>query len=234
MKVIAHRGASGYEPENTLLAIEAAIVMEVDAVEIDLHLVEGILVVIHDRWLDKTTDGSGRLKDLTFQELRSVDAGKGQKIPTLWEVLRLVNGRCALNLELKSDETVEPLLEILSRASQELNFKPEQFIISSFNHHLLKLLHLKTEDFRIGALTGSRPLGYAEFAEKLGAYSIHIDVDILNQAFVDDAHCRGLKVFVYTVDKEEDIADLINMTVDGIFTNYPTRSMVKIAHFKSE
>lgn len=234
MKVIAHRGASGYEPENTLLAIEAAIVMEVDAVEIDLHLVEDQLVVIHDRWIDKTTDGKGRLTDLTFEELRRYDAGKGQKVPTLWEVLKLINGRCALNLELKSDQTVELLVQNMERACNQLNFNSRQFVISSFNHHLLKQLKTSMPKWRIGALTGSRPLGYAEFAENLGAYSVHIDVEIIDQAFVDDAHKRGLKVFVYTVDKEEDIADLINMGVDGIFTNYPTRSMVKIAHLKND
>ncbi|TQV75021.1 glycerophosphodiester phosphodiesterase [Aliikangiella marina] len=232
MKVIAHRGASGYEPENTLLAIEAAIVMEVDAVEIDLHRVEDQLVVIHDRWIDKTTDGKGRLKDLTFAELRRFDAGKGQKVPTLWEVLKLINGRCAVNIELKADDTLALLVSTLTQACAELNFDSTQFVISSFNHHLLKNLKQHAGEWRIGALTGSRPLDYAEFAERLGAYSVHIDVDIVDKYFVDDAHARGLKVYVYTVDKEEDIDDLIALNVDGIFTNYPTRSLVKIAHSK--
>ena len=232
MKVIAHRGASGHEPENTLLAIEAALQMNVDAVEIDIHLVEHRLVVFHDRWLDKTTNGHGRLKDKKFDELRLLDAGKGQKIPTLWEVIELVDGRSDLNIELKSVETVAQVLTTLEKAIDTFNFKRSQFLISSFNHHLLKEVKLFDNRWRVGALTGSRPLNYAVFAEMLDAYSIHIDIDFVDQAFVDDAHERGLKVFVYTVDHEEDIADLNAMNVDGIFTNYPTRSMVKIAHLK--
>lgn len=230
MKVIAHRGASGQEPENTLLAIQAAINANVDGIEIDVHLVENQLVVIHDRWLDKTTNGTGRIRDKSFAELRRLDAGKGQRIPTLWEVLLLIDGQCALNIELKSEQTVELVLETLVKAIDILNFKKEQFILSSFNHHLLKQIKLFDRSWRIGALTGSRPINYAVFAEMLDAYSVHIDVDFVDKNFVEDAHQRGLKVYVYTVDHEEDIADLIAIKVDGIFTNDPTRSLVKIAH----
>ena len=230
MRVIAHRGASAQAPENTLLAIETALNMKVDAVEIDIHLVENELVVIHDRWLHKTTNGQGRLKDISFSTLRSLDAGQGQRVPTLWEVLQLVNGRCELNIELKAESTVVPVLQMLHKAIAELGFTQSQFLISSFNHHLLQEVKLADRAWRIGALTGSRPLSFARFAEELDAYSIHIDVDFVDQIFVDDAHGRGLKVFVYTVDHEEDIADLMAMKVDGIFTNDPTRSMVKIAH----
>ena len=84
--------------------------------------------------------------------------------------------------------------------------------------------------WKTGALTGSRPINYAAFAQLLDAYSVHIDVDFIDRTFIEDAHQRGLKVYVYTVDQEEDIADLHQLKVDGIFTNYPTRSMVKIAH----
>ncbi len=233
MKVIAHRGASGHEPENTLSAIEAALAMQVDAVEIDIHLVENELVVIHDRWLHKTTDGKGRVGDKRLTELRQLDAGKGQAIPTLWEVLELIAGQCHLNIELKSEHTVNPLLKLLNLAIKRLGFSQSQFLLSSFNHHLLQEIKSIDSGWRIGALTGSRPLSYARFAEELEAYSIHIDVDFIDQVFVDDAHRRNLKVFVYTVDHEEDIIDLHKMAVDGIFTNYPTRSMVRIAHLKN-
>ena len=233
MKVIAHRGASGHEPENTLLAIQTAMDMQVDAIEIDVHLADGELMVIHDRWLDKTTNGHGRVSDKALAELKQLDAGKGQKIPTLWEVLVLVDGRCDLNIELKSEKTVKPLVDTLYRAIDELGFRQLQFVISSFNHHLLKEIKTSDPAWRVGALTASRPLDYAAFAQKLHAYSIHMDVDFVDRAFVTDAHKRGLKVFVYTVDHERDIQDLMDMNVDGIFTNYPTRSMVQIAHIES-
>ncbi|WP_196140229.1 glycerophosphodiester phosphodiesterase family protein [Aliikangiella sp. G2MR2-5] len=233
MKVIAHRGASGHEPENTLLAIETAMKMHVDAIEIDVHLAGGELVVIHDRWLEKTTNGQGRVGDMTLEELKKLDAGKGQKIPTLWEVLELIGGRCDLNIELKSTRTVEPTLELLYCAIDELGFNQLQFIISSFNHHLLKQIKKIDKTWRTGALCASLPLDYARFAKRLHAYSVHIDVDFVDKAFVDDAHKRGLKVFVYTVDQEADIDELMAMSIDGIFTNYPTRSMVRIAHLQT-
>lgn len=233
MKVIAHRGASGHEPENTLMAIKAALGMNVDAIEVDIHLVENELVVIHDRWLHKTTNGQGRVSEKPFEELRRLDAGKGQKVPVLWEVLQIVAGQCDLNIELKSERTVAPLLKMLHKAIDELGFKQSQFLLSSFNHHLLKEIKSSDPAWKVGALTGSRPLNYAKFAKELDAFSIHIDVDFVDQIFVEDAHKRGLKVFVYTVDFEEDIADLHHMKVDGIFTNDPTRSMVRIAHLKS-
>ena len=233
MKVIAHRGASGHEPENTLLAIQTAMDMNVDAIEIDVHLAAGELVVIHDRWLEKTTNGTGKVTDISLDDLKKLDAGKGQKIPTLWEVLTLVDGRCDLNIELKTGISIKPILKTLYRAIDELNFTQLQFLISSFNHHLLRDIKLVDSTWRVGALCATLPLEYARFAQKLHAYSVHVDVDFINKAFVDDAHRRGLKIYAYTVDHEQDIDDLLAMQVDGIFTNYPTRSMVSIAHSES-
>ena len=233
MKVIAHRGASGYEPENTLLAIQAAMDLMVDAIEIDVHLAGNDLVVIHDRWLDKTTNGKGRVSETTLEAIKQLDAGKGQTVPTLWEVLSLVNGRCELHIELKSEKTVKPILKTLYRALDELDFTQLQFVISSFNHHLLRDIKMLDNTWRIGALCATLPLEYARFAQKLNAYSVNVDVDFINQKFVDDAHERGLKIFVYTVEHARDIEDLLAMKVDGIFTNYPTESMVSIAHSKS-
>jgi glycerophosphoryl diester phosphodiesterase len=232
MKVFAHRGASGHEPENTLLAIDAALQMKVDAIEIDIHLVDEQLIVIHDRWLHHTTNGQGRISDKGLAEIRALDAGKGQQVPLLWEVLERVGASCELNIELKSARTVEPLLAMLNEAIAKLGCQQQQFLISSFNHHLLAEIKSQDPDWRVGALTASLPIDYAKFGQKLGAYSVHICMDLVNQAFVKDAHKRGMKVYVYTVDQDDDINDLIAIGVDGIFSNYPTRSMVKLAHLK--
>lgn len=232
MKIIAHRGASGHEPENTLKAIQTALDMKVDAIEIDIHLVEDQLIVIHDRWLQKTTNGQGRITDKGFAEIRQLDAGKGQQVPILWEVLSLIGNQCELNIELKSLKTAKPVLKMLNKAIKELGCSQSQFLISSFNHHLLKEIKNIDPAWKIGALTGSRPLSYAKFAEELDAFSIHLDIDFTDAVFVEDAHARGLKVYVYTVDHEEDIIDLQKMKVDGIFTNYPTQPMVNVAHLR--
>lgn len=219
MKIFAHRGASGIEPENTLLAIQKALDMNVDGIEIDVHCVNGELIVIHDRWLDKTTNGEGRVQDKSFSEIRQLDAGKGETIPTLWEVLELVNGQCDLNIELKSDNSVVKTIELLNQSISKHKFKQSQFLISSFNHHLLQQFKLIDSSWKIGALTASCPIEYAAFAQKLNAYSIHLDIDCLNQNFIDDAHARGLLVYVYTVDYQADMLDLKNKNVDGIFSN---------------
>lgn len=230
MLVIAHRGASGCQPENTLLAFKEALNMGVDAIELDVHMVEGELVVIHDRWLHKTTSGQGRLSDFSFQSLRLLDAGKGQLVPTLWEALSLIRGHCDINIELKSSHCLEPLIELLVAAIESLNFQLNQFLISSFNHRLLQTLKSRWPELYIAPLIACCPVEYAQFAAKLQAYSVHIDVDFVEADFVRDAHQRGLKVFVYTVDEVADILDMQAMGVDGIFTNYPDRSLVALAH----
>ncbi|WOH36687.1 glycerophosphodiester phosphodiesterase family protein [Thalassotalea fonticola] len=230
MLVFAHRGASGHEPENTLLAIKQALAMQVDAIEVDVHLSDGELIVIHDRWVNKTTNGQGKINKLSFKEIRELDAGKGQQVPTLEEVLATINGRCHLNIELKADQTVLPVLDLIDEAIIKYNFSYNQFLFSSFNHHLLFEIKSIKPELNIGALTASCPLTYAEFAQHLNAYSVHINIDFINQKFVNDAHQRGLKVFVYTVDDEDDISEMHYLGVDGIFTNYPTKSLVKIAH----
>jgi len=232
MKVIAHRGASGHEPENTLRAIKHALQANVDGIEIDLHEVEGKIVVIHDRWLHRTTSGKGQLSEHNFEYLRSLDAGKGEKIPTLEEVFDLVSGQCFINLELKGVHNLSLFYQLLNYAEKKCNFSPQQLLISSFNHQLLHTIHQQQPQYPIGALTACYPLDYALFAQNLHAYSVHLNVDFISDVFVKDAHERGLKVFVYTVDEVADIDSMKALGVDGIFSNYPTESKSHIAHQK--
>ena len=225
MQIIAHRGASGDYPENTLLAIEHAIAQQADAVEIDVFAVDGELIVIHDHHLSRTTNGQGSIYQYSLDQLLQLDAGRGQRIPTLWQVLQLLAPTSLwLNIELKGDNTVAPLLPLLANAERELAFSPQRLVVSSFNHHLLAALKQQRPSLKLGALTASLPLHYAAFASELGAYSVNCDVSFINQAMVEDAKTRGLKVFVYTVDQADDIARLQRYGVDGIFSNYPARS----------
>ena len=225
MQIIAHRGASGDYPENTLLAIEQAIAQQADAVEIDVFAVEGELIVIHDHHLSRTTNGQGSIYQHSLAQLQQLDAGRGQRIPTLWQVLQLLAPTSLwLNIELKGDNTVVPLLQLLAKAERELAFSAQRIVVSSFNHHLLAALKQQRPTLKLGALTASLALDYAAFASQLGAYSVNCDVSFINQAMVEDAKARGLKVFVYTVDQADDIARLQSYGVDGIFSNYPARS----------
>ena len=110
---IGHRGASGYEPENTLSSFERAIAMGCRWIELDVYQVEGELIVIHDSTLDRTTNGQGRVASQTLAYLRSLDAGNGQQIPTLTEVISAVDHRAGINIELKGKHTAAPVVALL-------------------------------------------------------------------------------------------------------------------------
>lgn len=234
MLIFAHRGASADAPENTLLAITEALAQQADGIEIDVYQVERSLIVIHDKWLHRTTNGHGQISDFTLSELRQLDAGKGEKIPTLDEVLDLVAGKTRINIEVKGLTNIDLLLEVYVKAMNDWNFSREQIIISSFDHHLLKNLKSLEPDMLIGALTANNPIDYALFAENLGAYSVNADVSFLDQAFVNDAHQRGLKVYAYTVDQPADLKTLFNWGLDGVFCNAPALAKTYINSLQSE
>lgn len=224
MLIFAHRGASSDAPENTLLAIDQALIQQADGIEIDVYQLGNELVVIHDRWVSRTTNGNRPLSDYTLQELQTLDAGQGQFVPTLWQVLQRVHGQCLLNIEVKGVHDVSLVKENINKAVRQLNFKPEQFIVSSFNHHLLMAFKNIAPTIKIAALTACNPLDHARFAEELQAYSVNVDVSSVDQAFVNDAHSRGLKMFVYTVDEPEDLLRLQAWGVDGVFSNGPAKA----------
>lgn len=234
MLIFAHRGASAIEPENTLRAFNAALLTQSDGVEFDLQQVDGELVVIHDRYLDRTTSGNGLLSQLPFEQLRQYDAGKGEVIPTLMETLTLLANKTLINIELKalSISDIPLLLSCLDRVKHHTGLKDNKVIISSFDHHLLQAVHQKRPELLLGALTVSLPITYAKFAQQLNAYSVHISVEYINQAFVQDAHHRGLKVYVYTVDRAEDIINMKKLNVDGIFSNNPQQAKIYLEQLK--
>ena len=232
MKVIAHRGASGVAPENTLVAIETAIIQQADMIEIDVHAGADGLVVIHDRWLERTTTGQGLVQSHSIAQLKSFDAGMGETIPTLAEVLEFIGGRVDLNVELKSEATASECLNLFDRAVACWGFKKKQFVVSSFNHHLLKEIKTLDSTIAIGALTASRPIDYALFAEFLGARSIHIDIGVIDRCFIEDAHSRNLQVFVYGVNAKLDIYQMLDAGVDGVFTNFPEQTAKVIQQWR--
>jgi glycerophosphoryl diester phosphodiesterase len=224
MLIFAHRGASFDAPENTLLAIDQALIQQADGIEIDVYQLGNELVVIHDRWVSRTTNGNRPLSDYSLEELQTLDAGQGQFVPTLCQVLQRVQGQCLMNIEVKGVQDVSLVKESINKAISHLNFKPEQFIVSSFNHHLLMAFKNIAPTIKIGALTACNPLDHARFAEELQAYSVNADVSFIDQAFVNDAHKRGLKMFAYTVDEPEDLLRMRAWGVDAVFSNGPAKA----------
>ncbi|HAU4906626.1 TPA: glycerophosphodiester phosphodiesterase [Aeromonas hydrophila] len=223
MQIIAHRGASGLAPENTLKAIRLALALGAGAIEIDVQLADGELWVFHDRRLERCTDGSGVLTAQSRTYLASLDAGEGEGIPTLWQVMEAIAGQAELHIELKGAQTADEVARLTRRAEAELGFAPTQWVVSSFHHPELARFAALRPDIRLGALTSTIPLSLAKFAAELGAWSLNCDVDFVDQSLVQDAHDRGLKVLVYTVDEPADQAMLAAIGVDGIFTNRPDR-----------
>ncbi|ELC7280924.1 glycerophosphodiester phosphodiesterase [Aeromonas veronii] len=227
MQIIAHRGASGLAPENTLKAMAKALELGASAIEIDVQAADGELWVFHDRRLERCTNGKGVLTEQSRSYLEQIDAGEGEVIPTLWQVMEIIDGRCELHIELKGAHTADAVAALTRRAEAELGFTPGQWVVSSFHQPELARFAALRPDIRLGALTANLPLNLAQFADELGAWSINCDVDFIDAALVDDAHRRGLKVLVYTVDYPEDYETLSSMGVDGIFTNRPDRFLTQ-------
>ena len=224
MKVFAHRGASGDFPENTKSAILEALKVGVDGIEVDIQSSLDDYMLIHDSWLDRTTSGKGRVSNFTAHELSKLDAGNGEKIPTLQQLFDWNNNKSLLNIELKHAFELERFVAQLERNIEANKISKANILVSSFDHHQLQWLKSKLPWLKIGALTSSIPINYAKFASDLNAYSVHADKTFINKAFADDAKKRGLKIYAYTVDREQDIALMIEYGIDGIFTNYPART----------
>lgn len=220
---IGHRGAKGLEPENTLRSIRRALGLKVDGVEIDVYLAGGQLVVIHDETLQRTTDGRGRVEEQSFDYLRSLDAGKGERIPTLREVFETVNRRAFINIELKGTGTAEPVLELIGEYLRQRHWTAEDFLVSSFDLHELR--KLKGKGIRLGVLFLEPPSDCMAIAKSLDAYSINIAARAASAALVRAAHSIGMKTFVYTVNSVRKINEIRAMGADGVFTDRPDRAL---------
>jgi len=222
--LIGHRGACGYEPENTLLSFSKAIEMGVHGIELDVHVCKtGELIVIHDSKLDRTTNGIGKISEKTLEELKLLDAGKGEKIPTLADVLDLVMDKSIIvNIELKGYGTLYPTVNLLKEYFQK-GFLPSKIMITSFIHQYVKDMRSLLPVVTTGLLVRSELLGFAALAEAADADYLVTFYEYANENVIEDAHSRGVKVMTYTVNGKKKIKKLKDMGVDGIITNFPDR-----------
>ncbi len=220
---VGHRGAAGHEPENTLRSFRRAMELGADMVELDVHICgSGELVVIHDETVDRTTDGTGEVSKMTLDELRALDAGRGERIPTLQEVIDLATGRIGINIELKGLGTAEPALEHIEKAVDN-GWDISSFQVSSFHLGELSAIKELSEDIRTGVLFALDDGGIMDFAERNGAYSLNPFHRMVTPDLVARARERGLKIFAWTVNEAEDIARMKEIGVDGIISDYPDR-----------
>ncbi len=210
--IVAHRGASGYEPENTLAAFERAIALGAAMIELDVHLSKtGDPVVIHDYH----TSDMQEVANLTTHELKQYDVGNGQRIPLLSEVLETINQRAILNIELKAHGTAKPVAILLKK------WNPKKFIVSSFNHELVQEFHTYAPEVPTAVIFEGNPIRRSLIATDAGAQNIVMHYMWITPEFIKDAHEHGIRVFAYTVNDKVIAQKLQNVDIDGIITNYP-------------
>ncbi len=222
MKIFGHRGAAGLVAENTLESITEALQYNVDGIEIDVHCCKsGELIVIHDTTLDRTTNGKGEVANYTLKELQEFSTIEGYAIPTLIEVLHLINARCELNIELKGKETAIPVMKLLEAYIESTDWVEDDFILSSFDHSQLYTIKAKTSKFKLGVLSEENITSALSVAKELEAYSIHPPIATLTKKETDTAKDQGYHIYVWTVNTKTLINQSKSWNVDGIITDFP-------------
>lgn len=221
---IGHRGAKGFEPENTLISFERALEMDVDGIELDVHMsCDGAIMVIHDDTIDRTTNGKGLVTALSLTDLKFFRTEKEQQIPTLFEVIDLVNQKCLINIELKGNGTAKPVLELIEYYVLDKNWNYSDFLISSFDWNVLREVRLLDAKIPIGVLTQTDLKLAIAFSKFIKAETIHPYFHLLTKENTIEMQKENLKVFAWTVNEIEDIQKIKSFDIDGIISDFPDR-----------
>ena len=216
MMIMGHRGAAALEPENTMRSIERAVEIGVDAVEIDVRLSKDReLVVIHDSTVDRTTNGSGPVSGYSLDDLKKLDAGEGETIPTLQEVMELIGHKVKLVIELKEEETERMVVELIKR-----NNLDDNVYVISFWHELVKTVKVIESCIKTGVLLVGCPVDTC-VASQASADALVMKYNFVNRHFVEMVHKDGLQVFVWNIDDRHLLKPYVDMGVDGIGSNDP-------------
>jgi len=228
----AHRGASAYFPENTMLSFEKALEMGCTGIETDVQMTkDGILVLIHDEMVNRTTNGEGLVKDYTYSELNKLDAGAwmgeefiGNKVPTVEELIYLTSDKnIIINFEIKSGVVIYQDIE---QKLIDLIYKHKiahKVILSSFNHYSIAKCNKIAKEINTGVLYMAGIYKPYNYAKTVGANAIHPYFLAVNEGVIKEAKKHKIQVNVFTVDDEEHMKFFLDMKVDGIITNYPDK-----------
>jgi glycerophosphoryl diester phosphodiesterase len=216
---IGHRGAAGHAPENTLASVERGIALGVDYVEVDIQrTLDGRLVLMHDKFVNRTTNGTGRLSELRWEEISGLDAGEGQRIPLLQEMLEVASGRVGLILE-----SITPGIGLaVYRQVSDFSYRGP-VIFSSFLHEEILVIRELDPRAMTMALMEAVPITRTAFAQEARATHAGIALDSMTGAFGEALHQAGLRVFLYTADTNEQIGLARALGADGIISNFPER-----------
>ena len=221
---IGHRGAKGHEPENSLISFQKALEMNVDGIELDVHISsDGVVMVIHDETINRTTNGKGVVNQLALSELKYFRTEKGEQIPTLIEVLDLINKKCLINIELKGNGTAKPVVEIIENYVETKNWNYNHFLVSSFDWNALREVRLLNSKIPIGVLTHTDLELAQAFAKFINAETIHPYFHLLTKEKTAQLQHEGFDVYAWTVNEAVDIQKIKSFQVDGIITDFPDR-----------
>lgn len=222
--VIGHRGAMGHETENTLASVQKAMDLGVDMIEIDVFKIKsGETVVFHDKEVERLTDSVGNIEDYNFEDLQKLTLIGNHKIPTLQDVLNLIDKKVQLNIELKGANTADRVNFIMNYYIKEKGWPMDKFIISSFRWDELKTMRTLNAEVPIAILISGDPLKALDIAQELEAVAINPYFEDLTLENVNEIKKAGFKIYPWTVNEPEEIEAVERLGVDGIITNYPER-----------
>ena len=221
-RITAHRGLSpsrtlGLEPENTLLAFREALALGVDGCECDLRVTaDGQGVILHDATVDRTTDGAGEVAAMTFDDLRRLDAGKGELVPTLAEAANLICPQALLRLELKAPNTPALAVKVLG----ELCFS-DRVVYSSFDPALLTKVRALQPQARLRFIFGKPDAERMARVRELGLEGFDVEYHFISPDLIARYHREGLSIAAWTPDDPDEMRRLITLGIDEIITNRP-------------
>jgi glycerophosphoryl diester phosphodiesterase len=223
VEVTAHRGAAAIEPENTLRGFRYALGLGVQRIELDVHLSrDNQLVVMHDANVDRTTNGSGAIAEMTVEQLKQLDAGQGERVPLLQEVIELFQehwqrgNESRLQIELKGPNTAAPTVEAIRQ-----NNIADKVVLSSFDEAQLSAAMQLLPETTYVFLTAKLEPDPLEIALRIGASGVHLNHKLATREWVERVHAAGLHARVWNIDETERMKWAIDLGVDGIGSNHP-------------
>ncbi len=205
-------------------------------IEFDVFtLPSGDIVLMHDDTVDRTTDGRGYVVERKFEELAALFIAGHHKVLTLEEALDFIDRRVAVNIELKNPGSAAAVASTIATCIDQKGWNESMFMVSSFDHIEIKYFKQLMPHIKTGANISAIPVDYAAFAERADADVAVIDDSAVSQAFVDDAHRRGLEVYMYTnyFDDTYRVANVQKLGADGMYINFPDRARALVGKYSS-
>ena len=218
MLIIGHRGCAYEKGENTIAGISAAINAGVDGIEVDLRLLDGRVILLHDGTVTRTTNGRGGYKNYSYDSLRQLICKNGQPIPTLEEVMPLLLKVENIYLEIKESDVFGALWPILRKKPKQK--QKRKIFLSSFNESILESL----KDYRAinkALVVKRKKSNLVQRCLLLDCLQLHVSFEVVDEQLINESHHNNIKVLVYTINELHNLKRCFNLGVDGIFTDFP-------------